>query len=137
MKLVKEIKSKKGVVHFRRWRIIELPWFSIYIHGIYKEDTDLHLHNHPWKIWTMILKGGYWEEREVGHRLRTFGHMAYANTKAFHKINKMYRNPTYTLAIVGKRTNNKWGYKTENGFVDHITYRKNKNNGSNPKRNSL
>ncbi len=40
--LVKEIKSKAGELHFRRWRLLQLPFFAIYIHGIYKSDEDLH-----------------------------------------------------------------------------------------------
>ena len=131
MKLIKEIKSKNGEVHFKRWRIISLPWFAIYIHGIHKADEDLYLHNHPWKIWTMILKGGYFEELHTGkHRLRTFGHMAYAKTSDFHKIAKMHKSPTYTLAIVGKRKNSDWGYMVDGRFIDHKTFRENKNKGN-------
>lgn len=48
--LIKEIKSKTGDLHFRRWRIIETPWFSIYVHGIYKADEEAHLHDHPGTI---------------------------------------------------------------------------------------
>jgi len=126
MKLIKEIKSKEGVLHFKRWQILKTPWFSIYIHGIYMHDLDAHLHNHPWKIWTMILKGGYYEDRENGQRSRRFGHMAYANTKAFHRINLLHRSPTYSLAIVGKRTNPKWGYLVDGRTVDNVTYSDNK-----------
>ncbi len=126
MKLIKEIKSKSGEIHFRRWRIISLPWFSIYIHGIYKADEDEHLHSHPWNIWTMILWGGYFEKLRGGHhRLRKPGHMAYSKTSDFHKISEMYKIPTYTLAIVGRRKLD-WGYMVDKKFVDHKTYRKNK-----------
>lgn len=127
MKLIKEIKSKSGEIHFRRWRILSLPLFSIYIHGIYKADEDKHLHNHPWKIWTMILWGGYFEKLyRAGHRLRKPGHMSYAKLSNFHKISEMYKSPTYTLAIVGRRTNTDWGYMVDDKFVDHKTYRNNK-----------
>lgn len=131
MKLIKEIKSKLGELHFRRWRVISLPWFAIYIHGIYKADEDMHLHNHPWKIWTMILWGGYVEQlRNVGvsnsPRIRKPGHMAYAKLSDFHKIKEMIKSPTYTLAIVGRRINEDWGYMVDGKFVDHKTYRNNK-----------
>lgn len=130
MKLIKEIRSKDGVLHFKRWRLLKAPWFEIYIHGIYKEDQDKYLHNHPWKIWTMILKGGYFEELHNGeHRLRAFGHMAYAKTSDFHKIQKMRDVPTYSLAIVGKRRNVDWGYMVDGRFIDHISFRENKNKG--------
>lgn len=130
MKLIKEIKSKSGELHFRRWRLITIPWVcSIYIHGIYKADEDLHLHNHPWKIWTMILWGGYTEELHGNRfRVRGPGHMARAKRSDFHKIKEMIKSPTYTMAIVGRRTSEDWGYMVDGRFVDHITYRKNKNN---------
>jgi hypothetical protein len=128
MKLIKEIRSKKGVLHFKRWRILKTPWFSIYIHGIYMHDLDPHSHNHPWKIWTMILKGGYLEKIESGgsdnFRIRNPGHMSYTTTESFHKIKRMIKTPTYTLAIVGKRTNELWGYKVDGDFIDHKKYRK-------------
>ncbi|MEK6828578.1 MAG: hypothetical protein AABY15_00430 [Nanoarchaeota archaeon] len=133
MKLIKEIKSKEGVVHFKRWRLFKTPWFEVYIHGIYKEDQDEHLHNHPWNIWTVILRGSYIEEvlskdgKSSKHNIRTFGVMAYRNADRFHKIKELITKKVYTLAIVGRRKEREWGYHTDKGFVDHITYRKNKN----------
>lgn len=128
MKLIKEIRSKEGELHFKRWRLIKTPWFEVYIHGIYMEDLDEHLHNHPWKIWTMILWGGYFEKIHTGRiRLRRPGHISYAKISDFHKIDKMKKVPTYSLAIVGKRINPDWGYMVDGRFIDHLTYRENKN----------
>ena len=62
MKLLKEIISKNGKVHFRRWNVLSTPWFSIYIHGIYEEDKEQHLHDHPWDFMSMVLKGSYSEQ---------------------------------------------------------------------------
>lgn len=137
MKLIKEIRSKEGILHFKRWQILSTPFFSIYIHGIYHHDEDRHLHNHPWNIWTMILWGSYWEELLVQDKwpwhnekivsLRRPFDMAYRNSEKFHKIKELKSEKVYTLAIVGRRKKDEWGYNTEKGFVDHITYRKNKN----------
>jgi hypothetical protein len=132
MRLIREIRSRSGELHFRRWIILRTPWFEVYIHGIYKEDQDLYLHNHPWKIWTMILKGGYIEELHNNsgsniERKRLFGHKSKADINDFHKIKKMIKSPTYSLAVVGKRVNDDWGYMVDGEFVDHKTFRKNKN----------
>ena len=132
MKLIKEIKSKEGIIHFKRWRVLSTKWFSIYIHGIYKGDGDEYLHNRPWKIWTMILWGGYVEQIHNdscsnSRRLRTPGHMAYVNRSGFHKIEKILKPKTFTLAIVGARTNKEWGYMVDGRFIDHKTFRENKN----------
>lgn len=124
--LIKEIKSKKGVLHFRRWRIISLPWFSIYIHNIYKHDEDLHLHDHPWNYFSFILKGSYVEETIKGKTLMSFGRLTKKDATDFHKISTVIK-PTTTLFIIGKRKR-EWGYNVDGKWVDNITYRKEKNN---------
>lgn len=132
MKLIKEIKSKDGEVHFRRWRLLQTPWLNIYIHGIYQPDHDRHLHDHPWNICTIILKGGYIEKywcekhkREI-HKPRGLFNIGYRKAEEFHKIAHLLTKEVFTLDFVGKRKR-VWGYKTEKGWVDHKTYRKNKN----------
>lgn len=136
MKLIKEIKSKKGELHFQRYLLLKTPWFEVYIHKIYKKDEDDHLHDHPWNIFTMILWGSYMEEvlsknkQTTFYRLRTFGNCGYRSIKRFHKIQEVVKGPVTTLAIVGRRKHDPWGYWTENGWVDHVTYRKNKHGKS-------
>jgi hypothetical protein len=133
MRLIKEIRSKEGELHFKRWRLLKTPWFEIYIHGIYKKDMDLHLHSHPWNIWTMVLSGGYvevlWDEKNKRNvfRYRRRFNMGYRNVCQFHKIGRLLKTPTYTLAIVGNRQPELWGYLVDGKFVDHITYRERKN----------
>jgi len=133
MKLVKEIKSKKGVVHFRRWRIFSLPWFSVNVHAIYKEDQDNDLHNHPWNIWTIILSGSYvevyWDDKtkSIKYKIRKRFNIGYRKSDEFHRIGLIRGfslKPVYTLAIIGKRKEKEWGYLTDDGFVDHKEYRK-------------
>lgn len=41
-----------------RW----FPW-SIRLHFIHREDLDRDLHDHPWNARTVILRGGYTEQR--------------------------------------------------------------------------
>lgn len=62
--LVKEIKSKQGEVHFRRYRLLQTPWFAIYIHHILISDQDKDMHDHPWNFTSVILEGAY---REVSY----------------------------------------------------------------------
>jgi hypothetical protein len=44
-----------------RWRVIQTPWFGLYVHFIYREDLDPIPHDHPWQFWRMVLRGGYQE----------------------------------------------------------------------------
>jgi hypothetical protein len=134
MKLIKEIKSKEGELHFRRYSIFSLPFFSIYIHKIYKADEDKHHHNHPWDIFTIVLKGSY-EEKLLGephkivHKLttRTPGHFAWRPRNRYHKINQIFSTVTTLAFVFGNKT--PWGYWVgeKNLHIDQVEYRKLKN----------
>lgn len=146
--LVKEIKSKEGEVHFRRYRLLWTPLFSIYLHNILKSDEDKHLHSHPWDYTSIILRGGYTEflARRTNlydillsflfsscpdpfqTEINTFKPFSMVRRKKedYHKISLL--SPTWTLVWTGRR-NESWGYLVNNEHVDHETYRKNKNEG--------
>lgn len=49
----------------KRVRLIQTPWFGIYVHFIYREDLDRDLHDHPWGFWRMVLKGAYHEAYNI------------------------------------------------------------------------
>lgn len=126
--LVKEIRSKEGELHFRRWRILSTPWFNIYIHRIYVSDWDKHAHDHPWNFTSIILKGSYQEYDEHGNLspVRKFGTIHSLKTTAFHRLHLL--KTATTLVFTGKRIHDPWGYMTEDGWKDFKTYRKEKNN---------
>jgi hypothetical protein len=73
IKLVKEIRSKEGILHFQRYELFKTPWFRCYLHRIFEGDKDLHLHNHPWNFLGIILKGSYIEELPNKTKLKSFG----------------------------------------------------------------
>lgn len=130
--------NDKSDLYMRRWRMIQTPWFGIYLHRIQRPDGDRYLHDHPWPFTSFILKGGYSEDwlspellrrsPTVQGRPRTWGqhrtHMAGSVTRVrrgeYHSIRHLYRVPTWTLVFVGRRGTD-WGYLTENGWVDHET----------------
>lgn len=128
MKLIKEIKSKSGKLHFRRWEILKTKWFSIWIHGIYAADQDKHLHNHPWDFKSIVLKGSYVEKTESGFVRQYSGKINIRNGANFHKILRLTSPAVYTLFIVTppKRT---WGYKVGDKFIENEKYREMKNSG--------
>lgn len=130
MKLIKEIVSQAGVLHFQRFAIFQSKYFSIYLHKIYKADEDEHCHNHPWKISTFILKGAYIEEiHKVGENLLLYRkrfNFATRERQKFHKIKKLLSPMVTTLAfVIGKRE--EWGYMVDGRYIDNVTYRKIKN----------
>jgi hypothetical protein len=126
MKLIKEIRSKEGKLHFRRWQILKTPWFSIYIHGIYAADQDKHLHNHPWDYKSIVLKGSYIEETPTG--LNTLEPGSYTNRdgSGYHKIKELITPKVYTLFFVTP-VKRDWGYLVNGEYMFHEEYRKLKN----------
>ena len=128
IKPVLEIKSKAGVLHFRRWRILSTPWFNIYLHGIYKADADKHLHDHPWDYRSLVLKGCFWEET-IDHNgfwiLNPLAPGSFVKRKAeqFHKIRELCTPTVYTLFITGKPRRD-WGYSVDGEWMQHDEYRK-------------
>jgi hypothetical protein len=122
-KLTKEIRSKEGVLHFKRWSIFSCKWFNIYFHAIHKHDEDQHLHSHPWNFFVICLSGFYLErlvdrEKFVGPLT-----MRYRDHRDYHKIEKLYSNTIYTLVLTGKKQPEEWGYLVNGQKIDHVTYR--------------
>ncbi len=128
MKLIKEIKSKSGEIHFKRWELIKTRWGSIWLHAIYKADVDKHLHNHPWDFRSIVLKGSYKELTQQGIQLQSPGKINVRDGSKYHKILELLSPVVYTLffASTPKR---QWGYDVDGRFVDHETYRELKNKG--------
>lgn len=129
--LTKEIVSKTGELHFRRWRLLQTPLFGLYVHNILKSDEDKDPHDHPWWFVTLVLAGGYFEDRvsiygdAKSHHVHDRWSVASCRTTEFHKIRLM--GPTWTLVLTGPRIHDLWGYLTPLGWVDHKTYRRKKN----------
>ena len=122
--LIKEIRTKEGIIQFRRWRLFSCPWFGIFIHKIYISDNDVHPHNHHWNFLSIVL-GGLYEETDKNNKLfplRKFGSIYTLNTKEYHRV--YVSEPSTVLIITGKRKSDYWGYWTEMGFVGWETYRK-------------
>jgi hypothetical protein len=51
-----------GNLYLRRFILAKTPWGGAYLHHIIRSDWDRCLHDHPWGFWTLMLRGGYWEE---------------------------------------------------------------------------
>lgn len=115
-------------LYLRRLRIIQTPWFGVYLHEMHAPDADRDLHDHPYDFYSVILKGGYWEQVNetpaedystvrdtVGGWPRWSGHLM-KKTWA-HRIINLIEVPTYTLVFVGKRTRD-WGFWYKNAFDD-------------------
>lgn len=140
-KLVKEIRSQSGELHFKRWAFIETKLFNIYLHYIEMSDFDLYAHNHPWNFVSILLWGTYieklltpfwslnsgrWTFRDK-MVVRKAPSVCYRSMEQFHQITLI--KPTYTLVFTGPRQE-EWGYATDSGYVESEEYRRLKNEKS-------
>lgn len=128
--MVKEIKSKSGELHFRRYRIFWTPWFALYIHRIYKADEDEHMHSHPWTFFmSYVLSGGYVEATNLigkEYLVKTAGSIGGRWWHEYHRLPYIIE-PTTTLVMTFG--NEKWGYQVNGQHCDHALYRKLKHAG--------
>lgn len=99
--------------YLTRWRLIQTPLFALYLHRMDGPDPRPTLHDHPWPFVSLILRGGYDEDRldpndltVVSRRVRWVNVMP---TFGAHSIRRLLRTPTWTFLIVGRRRR-MWGY---------------------------
>jgi len=131
-RLVKEIVSKDGELHFRRWKIFETKRMNLYVHRIYKADEDEHLHNHPWNFAVFCLNGSYGEQvkpksgDEVGLVFVRPWSFRKRTKSDFHKIRRLFTQYVTTIVLTwGEKT--VWGYEVDGEFIDFEKYRDQKN----------
>lgn len=109
-----------GTLYLRRLRIIQTPYFFVYLHETRNPDEDYDLHDHPWVFWTWVLKGGYTEyfrpTKTAVQRLRRHERWSFMKMplSGFHRIIKLYDTPTYTLVFGGRRVR-EWGFLLDDG----------------------
>lgn len=99
--------------YLERLRIIQTPWFAIYLHRLGTPDSRPVLHDHPWSFVSFILRGGYIEKRLNKHTMQAeLRYRRWVNIMRrddAHYIVELDREPTWTLLFVGKRRRT-WGY---------------------------
>jgi len=117
-RVIKEIHSRQGVLHFKRWLLLKTPWFDVYLHHILQGDQDADPHNHPWEFVGVLLRGSYDDGRGIKRPLRPF-HMP---RTAYHQV-KLLSKDVWSVLFVGK-DRGPWGYLTPTGHIDHEEYRR-------------
>lgn len=119
---------KSGKPYLSRLRMIQTPFFSVYLHKIHQHDVDPDLHDHPWSFISIVLWGGYIEMRpdplyitRAVSSKRGFLSVGYRRAEDLHRIIELSRYPTWTLVFTGPRRR-KWGFSTPTGWVNYRDY---------------
>lgn len=119
-------KTNPELVYLRRLRVIQTPWWAVYVHWINEPDTDRDPHDHPWNFWSFILRGGYteviYERLHPIHTEQTWRQYSWHRmpiTKA-HSITSVEPG-LMTLVITGRRVRT-WCFWTEEGLVPWRQY---------------
>jgi hypothetical protein len=140
------IPCEDGLVYLVRLRIVQTPWFAIYLHDLREPDRDRDPHDHPWTFWSVILRGGYtekvWQPRRgegvdrwtrsthpngyfgppATYRRRWLGGSVHKMTMDKAHMIESVRPGTKSLVICGRRRRT-WGFWTDRGFVTWQQYR--------------
>lgn len=116
------IPCREGLIYLVRRRIVQTPWFGIYVHDIHEPDGS-DPHDHPWSFISVVLRGHY-VERVFADPLRSR-----SNVRRLHRrfsVHRMGRSSGHkiievsprlvTLIIVGPRRGD-WGFyqRTDEG----------------------
>jgi hypothetical protein len=111
-----EIPGHDGSIYLRRYVLGEAEDGShIYLHQILRRDLDPELHDHPWPFASLVLLGGYVEERwdpeafKVTRVMRAPGDAYTMDTTRFHRIAEVPAGEAWSLVFTGPKAKS-WGF---------------------------
>lgn len=116
------IRNRFGVPYLERLRIIDTPWFGVYVHHIKGPDPQPDPHDHPWNFTSIVLAGGYTEQvwrRENLNLWRVYSRRW--NCLSVHKMraegmaHRIMECEPHTLSLIVRgRRRREWGFWTIN-----------------------
>lgn len=130
-----------GEDYLIRLRIVQTPWFGVYLHDLLNPDPA-DPHDHPWPFISVILSGEYTEDfypwpqfrgmikpefREQTWKRWSIHRMG---RESAHRI-KSAAPGTKSLIFVGRRSR-QWGFWTEDGWVPWTEYEEERRTGEAP-----
>lgn len=123
------IPCPSGEMYLFRLRIVQTPWFSVYLHDVFEADGDRDPHDHPWSFVSIILRGGY-VERVYPDPAGRPDHYATKRWRRF-SAHRMGRDTAHriihatdglkTLVLTGPRRGG-WGFHVDGLFVPWQEY---------------
>lgn len=119
--------------YITRLHLLKTPWFAICLHWLNKPDPEPFLHDHPVSFLSIIIKGGYWEHRNISGKdcsgKRSIFNVVKASMNDRHTITSIIPG-TITLVFMGPKTR-EWGFHTSDGWISWKTYHHNQREANN------
>jgi hypothetical protein len=110
-----------GEVYLQRYFAHKLAdGTQVWYHRFLRNDSERHLHSHPWDAISKILTGRYVEERQDIHFNETYlasylpGNMNVIDEEILHRIVEVEPN-TWTMMIVSPERLPTWHFIEEDG----------------------
>lgn len=95
---------------------------SARVHHILRSDNDRHFHDHPWPFVTVILRGGYWEQRpvlnaqglvtDVETQWHGPGSILFRRARDLHRLVLPVGSTAWTLFMMGPKVQT-WGFHVD------------------------
>lgn len=101
--------------YLSRYTLRELPdGGRVYLHFFHRGDADLELHNHPWAGESLIMTGGYVEERRVGDEILTRwyrpGDRNILGPETFHRVDLLAPDEGCWTLFTASAKVQSWGF---------------------------
>jgi hypothetical protein len=103
------IRNLAGQPYLIRRRLLQTPWFGVYLHHVLLSDDDRVLHDHPWPFVSFILAGGYWEHTPLGRTWYGPTSILCRCPEQLHRIELPDGKTAWTLVVRGRRRR-QWGF---------------------------
>lgn len=142
------LRRADGAVYLNRWGWERDRIGGVFLHRMDAPDPGVDLHDHPWTFWSLILWGGYEEQRTDARSAPLYARLAelYPNgcrqgveeqREPFsvrrmgkwecHRVTKLRKRHSWSLIIHGPRSDHRrWGFFLPAGelhtWVDHDDY---------------
>lgn len=105
-----------------RWYLIKRNgFFNIYLHNIVGSDEGRHLHDHPWFSMSVVLAGGFWEEKLNHVYYRRKGSLTLRSPWCKHRVNVWPGRRAWTFFVTGPKMR-KWGFWVDGKFMPKDDY---------------
>lgn len=123
-----------GATYLSRWGVGHDRIGKVLLHRMNAPDPGLDLHDHPWAFVSIILKGGYVEDRglsddpdRIQENVRKPFSVKRLDLDECHSIRRLLRGSSWSLIICGPRRR-EWGFYTPYGWVHSSEYDPNRRN---------